>query len=145
MYNYQFAGAKDIFYALIQTETPYMQPNPNSEQPFPVNAKFSDPDFSACTTDACKSAWGLRIVDSSSIWGYGSGTYSFFSNYDQDCLADQSCQENMISVENSSNVNMFGISTKASVNMIVQDGTSMALDADNRSNFCATLGMFTIA
>ncbi|KAF2816299.1 glucan 1,3-beta-glucosidase [Mytilinidion resinicola] len=145
LYNYQFANAKDIFYALIQTETPYMQPNPNSEQPFTTNAKYSDPDFSACTTDACKSAWGLRIVDSSSIWGYGSGTYSFFSNYNQDCLATNSCQENMISVEKSSNVNMFGISTKAATNMITQDGTSMALDKDNRSNFCATLGMFTVA
>lgn len=145
LYNYQFASAKDIYYTLIQTETPYFQPNPDATTPFTTQATYSDPDFSTCTTAACKSAWGLRIVDSSDIWGFGSGTYSFFSNYNQDCLNTESCQENIVSVENSSNVNLFAVSTKASTNIIVQDGKSMALDSDNRSNFCATIAMFAVA
>ncbi|KAF1995621.1 glycoside hydrolase family 55 protein [Amniculicola lignicola CBS 123094] len=140
--QYQFQGAKDIFYGHIQTETPYYQPNPTAEVPFKVNAKYFDPDFSTCTTDGCKSAWGVRIIDSESIWAYGSGTYSFFQNYDQKCVVGQNCQENMIQIDGSSNVNLFGVSTKASVNMITQKGQGVVKDADNRSNFCATLAIF---
>ncbi|ORY13862.1 pectate lyase superfamily protein-domain-containing protein [Clohesyomyces aquaticus] len=140
--QYQFSGAKDIFYGAIQTETPYYQPNPSAAVPFKKNDKYFDPDFSQCTTDACKSAWAVRVLDSSSIWGFGSGTYSFFSNYDQECLKTDSCQENIIQVDNSTNVNLFGVSTKASVNMITQNGKGVALDKNNRSNFCATLAIF---
>ncbi|KAF2469872.1 pectin lyase-like protein [Lindgomyces ingoldianus] len=143
--QYQFQGAKDVFYGAIQTETPYYQPNPAATAPFKTNSKYFDPDFSKCTTDGCKSAWAVRVLDSSSIWGYGSGTYSFFSNYDQVCVTNQNCQENIIQVDNSTNVNMFGISTKASVNMITQNGQGVAKDKDNRSNFCATLAIFAQA
>ncbi|KAF2194498.1 glycoside hydrolase family 55 protein [Zopfia rhizophila CBS 207.26] len=140
--QYQFQGAKDIFYGAIQTETPYFQPNPDASVPFKTNEKYFDPDFSKCTTEGCKSAWAVRIIDSSSIWSYGSGTYSFFRNYDQKCVSDQNCQENIIQVDGSTNVNLFGVSTKASVNMITQNGQGVAKDEDNRSNFCATLAIF---
>ncbi|KAF2202472.1 pectin lyase-like protein [Delitschia confertaspora ATCC 74209] len=143
--QYQFQGAKDIFYALIQTETPYYQPNPSAAIPFKKNDKYFDPDFSQCTTERCKSAWALRVIDSSSIWGFGSGTYSFFSNYEQTCTASDNCQENIIQVDGSNNVNLFGVSTKASVNMITQGGNGVVKDADNRSNFCATLAIFAQA
>ena len=143
--QYQFQGAKDIFYALIQTETPYYQPNPDASVPFKANPKYFDPDFSACTTPGCKSAWALRIVDSTSIWGYGSGTYSFFSNYDQVCVAENNCQENIVAVDGSANVNLFAVSTKASVNMITQNGQGVVKDIDNRSNFCGTLAIFAQA
>jgi hypothetical protein len=140
--QYHFQGAKDIFYAVIQTETPYYQPNPDASVPFKTNAKYFDPDFSTCTTPGCKSAWALRIVDSSSIWGYGGGSYSFFQNYLQTCVAENNCQENIIQVDGSSNVNLFAVSTKASVNMITQGGRGVVKDFDNRSNFCATLAIF---
>ncbi|KAL6705632.1 hypothetical protein ACN47E_006579 [Coniothyrium glycines] len=139
--QYQMSGAKDIWFGTIQTETPYYQPNPVG--PFKVNTKFFDPDLSA---QNMTSAWGLRITDGSdSIWNYGSGTYSFFSNYDQVCVANQNCQENINEIENSTNVNIFGLSTKASVNMITSNGVGLAKDADNRSNFCATLAIFAQA
>lgn len=140
--QYHLQGAKDIFLGAIQTETPYYQPNPAATVPFKKNDKFFDPDFSQCTTDGCKSAWAVRIIDSSSIWIYGSGTYSFFSNYDQQCVTGQDCQQDINQVDNSSGVNWFGISTKASVNMITSNGQGLAKDADNRSNFCATLAIF---
>ncbi|KAF2011120.1 glycoside hydrolase family 55 protein [Aaosphaeria arxii CBS 175.79] len=143
--QYHFQGAKDIFFGAIQTETPYYQPNPSAAVPFKKNDKYFDPDFEACTTEACKSAWGVRIIDSESIWNYGAGVYSFFSNYDQKCVPGQNCQSDINQIENSTNVNIFALSTKASVNMITSGGQGIVKDEDNRSNFCATLAIFAQA
>lgn len=138
--QYQFSGAKDIWFGAIQTETPYYQPNPAATVPFKKNDKFFDPDMSNQT-----SAWAVRIIDSESIWNYGSGTYSFFSNYAQECVTGQNCQEHINEIESSTNVNIFGLSTKASVNMITSGGKGLAKDSDNRSNFCATMAIFAQA
>ncbi|KAH5162475.1 hypothetical protein HBH69_012330 [Parastagonospora nodorum] len=140
MSQYQFQGAKDIWYGAIQTETPYYQPNPLPTVPFKKNDKYFDPDM----TDL-KAAWAVRIINSTSIWNYGSGTYSFFDNYSQDCVANQNCQEHMNQIEDSTNVNIFGLSSKASVNMITSGGKGLLKDKDNRSNFCATVAIFAQA
>lgn len=143
LYNYQVANAKNVYMALIQTETPYYQSNPDSLQPFTPNPTFSDPDFSHCTTAACKKAWGLRVVGSSDIHVFGAGLYSFFDNYDQTCLATESCQENMVSLEcGNEAVYLWGLSTKASTNMVTVDGTGVVDQKDNRDNFCSTLAVF---
>ncbi|OAL05122.1 pectin lyase-like protein [Phaeosphaeriaceae sp. SRC1lsM3a] len=138
--QYQFQNAKDIWYGAIQTETPYYQPNPKANVPFTKNDKYFDPDMSNMS-----SAWAVRIIDSESIWNYGSGTYSFFDNYAQECVVGQNCQEHINEIEGSSNVNIFGLSTKASVNMISSGGKGLLKDKDNRSNFCATLAIFAQA
>ena len=68
--------------------------------------------------------------------------YSFFNDYEQNCLATESCQENMVHIQNSQ-VDMYAVSTKAAVNMIIDDNNGATVkDADNRSNFCATLAYF---
>jgi glucan 1,3-beta-glucosidase len=140
MSQYQFQGAKDIWYGAIQTETPYYQPNPAATVPFPKNDKYFDPDMSNVS-----SAWAVRIIDSSSLWNYGAGTYSFFDNYSQKCVTGENCQEHINEIESSSNINIFGLSTKASVNMISSGGKGLLKDEDNRSNFCATLAIFAQA
>ncbi|CAM1505217.1 Fc.00g108540.m01.CDS01 [Cosmosporella sp. VM-42] len=144
MYNYQFKNAANVYMALIQTETAYMQGNPDALTPFEVNTAFSDPDFKAtCTgSDTCARTWGFRAIDSKDIFLYGGGLYSFFNNYDQECVAANNCQDNMISLENSS-VHMYAVSTKASVNMVTVDGKSAALDKDNRNNFCAAIALLS--
>lgn len=145
LYNYQIQKSAAVYLALIQTETPYFQGNPAATTPFTANADFGDPDFSAsCPSgdgSGCQRSWGLRVVDSSDVFVYGAGLYSFFDNYDQTCLDTQSCQENVVSIENSK-VHLYGLSTKATVNMLTLDGKSAALDKDNRNNFCATLAYF---
>ncbi|ETS76517.1 hypothetical protein PFICI_11904 [Pestalotiopsis fici W106-1] len=144
MYNYQITNARNVWMSVIQTETAYMQGNPDATTPFTVNEGYFDPDFStSCdgSSTNCARTWGLRVVNSSDIYVFGGGLYSFFDNYDQDCLATESCQENIVSIEDSS-VHLFGISTKASVNMITLDGQSMALDKDNRNTFCAAIAKF---
>ncbi|EEP82172.1 hypothetical protein UREG_07037 [Uncinocarpus reesii 1704] len=141
LYNYQLHNAKNVYMALIQTETPYFQSNPDALVPFEPNPKFNDPTFGDCTTAACKKAWGLRAVQSSDIYLFGGGLYSFFENYNQDCLDTESCQLNMVDID-CSKVYLYGMSTKASTNMITSRGEALVLQKDNRNNFCSTLAFF---
>jgi hypothetical protein len=143
LYNYQVANASNVYMALIQTETPYFQSNPDASSPFTSNSAYSDPVFSG--TPSANKAWGLRIVDSEDVFIFGAGLYSFFDNYSQTCLDTESCQENMVSLENSGNIHLYGLSTKASTNMVTVDGSSAALDSDNRNTFCATISIFELA
>ncbi|KAF1986774.1 glycoside hydrolase family 55 protein [Aulographum hederae CBS 113979] len=159
LYNYQLNGAQNVFMGFIQTETPYYQSNPVATTPFLL--QDSDPKFEDCTDNACKKSWGVRVIDSKDVFIYGAGLYSFFENYAQTCVSGQDCQTNMVAVEGTtSNLNMFALSTKASVNMVTNyvgaagAATQEALgkraakavnsvqDADNRSNFCATLAFW---
>ncbi|KAH0272476.1 pectin lyase-like protein, partial [Aureobasidium melanogenum] len=99
LYNYQFASANEIYASAIQTETAYMQNNPNAIVPYPPKSDWNDPDFSNCFTSNCPKTWGLRIFNSTYIFVYGAGMYSFFNNYDSGCLATTNCQQNMNLVE----------------------------------------------
>lgn len=140
LYNYQIANASNVYMALIQTETPYFQSNPDASTPFTSNSAYSDPVFSG--TASVNKAWGLRIVDSEDVFVYGAGLYSFFDNYSQTCLDTESCQDNIVSLENSDSIYLYGLSTKAATNMVTVDGQSGALDSDNRNSFCATIASF---
>jgi len=142
LYNYQISHAKNVYMGIIQSETPYMQANPVATTAFPPQTAFNDPTFAECTTNACKKSWGLRVLDSSDILVYGAGLYSFFDNYDQTCLATESCQENMVSLEGCNHVYLWGLSTKASTNMVTIDGKGAVDQKDNRDNFCSTIALF---
>ncbi|KAL9116255.1 MAG: hypothetical protein Q9227_000626 [Pyrenula ochraceoflavens] len=143
LYNYQLDGAQDNYIALAQTETFYGQSNPDAlGGGFTPNAQFNDPDFADCTTESCKKTWGLRVVDSSDILMFGGGLYSFFDNYKQSCLDTESCQENMVDIQCSDNVHIYGLSTKASVSMVSQNGQSQVKGLDNDDNFCQTIAVF---
>ncbi|KAI0393912.1 glycoside hydrolase family 55 protein [Xylariaceae sp. FL0594] len=144
LYNYQISNAKNVFLGMAQTETAYMQGNPDATQGVVVNEGYFDPDFKATclgSSHRCARTWGMRVTNSSDVYVLGAGMYSFFDNYGQECLAGESCQDNMISIENS-NVQLYGISTKASVNMITVDGQSIAEDKDNRNTFCAAIAKY---
>lgn len=76
------------------------------------------------------------------MYTFGAGLYSFFDNYSQTCLDTESCQENMVEVD-CSNVHLYGLSTKASVNMVTSSsGHALVLGSDNVSNFCSTIALF---
>ena len=146
LYNYQIAHAKDVYMGLIQTETPYMQGKPTALSGgfVPDTKHFSDPDFADCKTDACKKAWGLRIVGSRDVLVYGAGLYSFFDNYGQSCLKGENCQENMVDVQCSSDVYLYGLSTKAARDMVSVDGKGLVKDTENRNGFCATVAVLEV-
>ncbi|RAL05308.1 exo-beta-1,3-glucanase Exg0 [Aspergillus ibericus CBS 121593] len=142
LYNYQVSNAKGVFMGLIQTETPYYQANPNALTPFTPQTAWNDPDFSYCTTDSCRKAWGLRVLNSTETYVYGAGLYSFFDNYSQTCLDTESCQENIVEVD-CSDVHIYGLSTKASTNMITSSsGDSIVPQEGNESSYCSTIALF---
>ncbi|OOQ90434.1 exo-beta-1,3-glucanase Exg0 [Penicillium brasilianum] len=142
LYNYQVSNAANVFMGLIQTETPYYQSNPTALVPFTPQDSWNDPDFSTCTTASCKKAWGLRVMNTSDLFIYGAGLYSFFENYAQTCLNSEDCQENMVEVD-CSDVHIYGLSTKAAVNMVTSAaGDSLVPEKPNKSNFCSTIALF---
>ncbi|KAJ5385529.1 hypothetical protein N7517_003440 [Penicillium concentricum] len=142
LYNYQVSSAKNVFMGLIQTETPYYQSNPNSLTPFTPQKSWNDPDFSNCTTNSCRKAWGLRVLGSEDVFVYGAGLYSFFENYAQSCLNSEDCQENMVEVD-CSDVKLYGLSTKAAVNMVTSsNGKALVPGKPNKSNYCSTIALF---
>nr|POE73033.1 glucan 1,3-beta-glucosidase [Quercus suber] len=151
LYNYQFDGVQALFSGFMQTETPYMQPNPASTSPFTVNPSYDDPDFEICngsdtSTNSvpCKNAWGLRVVDSKGVLIYSTGFYSFFNNYAQTCVGPdaENCQEFVIHLQNSQ-VDMYAVTTKAVVNMIADDSHSGYITgADNRGVYGDTVAYY---
>ncbi|KAI0154698.1 glycoside hydrolase family 55 protein [Xylariaceae sp. FL1272] len=144
-YNYQFANTKNIFASMFQTETPYYQPLPDATTVFPVTASRNDPNLStSCNGVAgnCKDAWGLRIINSSAMFVYGAGHYSFFNNYSTTCstvAAGENCQSRIVSLESVSNINIYGLNTIGSLSMLDRDGTSVASWKDNVNVFPASV------
>lgn len=143
LYNYHLENAKNVYMTVIQTETAYFQGNPDARVPFEYNAKYYDPDWSWCgDSDRCARTWGLRVVGSSDILFYGGGMYSFFENYAQECLDTEDCQEHMVDIIDS-DITMYGVTTKASINVISSNGQGlMTHDAENESVFCASVAFF---
>ena len=144
LYNFEFAHAQNVYAGVLQSETPYMQSNPTAlNGGFQPSTTYSDPDFGSCNGNAaCEKAWGLRVYASTNILVYGAGLYSFFDNYDQTCLASESCQVNMVSIECSTTAYLWALSTKASTNMVTVDGVGVVKQEDNMSNFCQTIAVF---
>jgi hypothetical protein len=145
LYQYQLSGAKNVYVGLSQTETPYYQAPPISVVPFAPNSAWDDPTYSKCTKDTCRKSWGIRIKDSTDVYWYGAGSYSFFDRYDQACVDANNCQVNMVGVEgNNDRVFLFGVSTKASDSIITfADETKSIPQGDNANTFCQTVGIFT--
>ncbi|CAO3665510.1 unnamed protein product [Umbelopsis vinacea] len=148
LYQYQISGASNVYMGMIQTETPYYQPAPGAPAPYTPIASIADPTFHNCAAGnlTCPMAWGLRVVNSKNIYIYGAGLYNFFSNYDQTCLATESCQDSMVDLENSNNqVYIYNLNTKAATNMIWSSKQgALAKQADNTNGFCQTINAFLI-
>ncbi|KAJ1568891.1 hypothetical protein HK405_012522 [Cladochytrium tenue] len=146
LYNYQLSGARNVFMGLIQTETPYYQATPVATTPFVpglAGSSWNDPTFSTCTTSACEKAWGLRIVNSQDVLVYGAGLYSFFDDYTQTCIASNTCQTNIASVENSTRVNLFALTTIGTTNLVTLNGVGVAPASANTDVYGSTLVRFT--
>ncbi|CZT23764.1 related to glucan 1,3-beta-glucosidase [Ramularia collo-cygni] len=139
IYNYQFDSVKAVFGGFMQTETPYFQPNPLVPAPLAFNKAYRDPDFSICPDGSdnnevpCKDAWGLRVVNSQGVLIYATGFYSFFNNYSQVCTPLGNCQEYMIRIQNSQ-VDMYTVTTKAAVKMIMDDRVNSPIIAAKNHN-----------
>lgn len=133
---------------MIQTETPYYQPAPLANVPYPVISSLADPTFSNCASGSltCAMAWGLRVLNSNNVFVYGAGLYNFFSNYDQTCLTTESCQDAMADLENSnSHLYVYNLNTKAATDMVWSSANGvLAKQADNVNGFCQSINAFLV-
>jgi glucan 1,3-beta-glucosidase len=86
------------------------------------------------------------VIDSSDIFIYGSGHYSFFNNYDTSCNTFENgsnCQARMVSLEGDvSNFNIYCLNTVGTENMATRDGRDLARWQDNVNTFCANIMLF---
>ncbi len=82
------------------------------------------------------------MVNSTYIFVYGAGLYSFFNNYDQGCLITESCQTLMVSLEQSEGIYLYALNTKAATNMVEVDQVAIVPQAANPNGFCQTLAIF---
>ncbi|THX21005.1 glycoside hydrolase family 55 protein, partial [Aureobasidium pullulans] len=142
LYNYQIASAKEIYISAIQSETAYMQDNPNAISPYPPLSNWNDPTFSDCFTVNCPKTWGLRIFNSTYIFAYGAGMYSFFNNYDSGCLATTNCQQKMVSVEQSQGIYLYAVNTVGSSNLVTVDQVDLVPAISNANGFADTVAIF---
>lgn len=146
LYNYQFSGTSNVFMGAIQQETAYFQSNPIATVPFTPQTAWNDPTYSDCVQTNCYKTWGLRILNSTNIFMYGGGLYSFFENWSvTQCLATESCQQHMVDIQNSSDVYLWALSTKGSQYMISYEGTDVVPYAVNKANFCECIVLFELA
>lgn len=119
LYQYNLFGSNDIYLGHMQTETPYFQPDPPATSPFSIGQFNGDPKFENCNGNkACEEAWALRIINSTNIFIYSAGFYSFFQNFNVSCAATENCQESVIDIGFSEGVWMYNVFTKGAIQVI---------------------------
>jgi glucan 1,3-beta-glucosidase len=124
MYQYQLVGASNVYLGHMQTETPYYQPSPNALQPYKASASAfpSDPIFTDCSSDLCRGAWALRVLNSSDVFIYSAGFYSFFQNNELGCVGENKCQFALIDTNFADALYVYNIFTKGSIQVVSPQG-----------------------
>lgn len=141
LYQYQVSNAKNLVMGMIQTESPYFQPVPKAPAPFTVGLFPNDPTFSECSPSSLKCAisWAVRVIESSTVYMLGSGLYSWFSDYSQDCLRTEDCQDRGFYIEESSDVWIFNLVTKAIRESISPKGETPLYAKDTKNGYTSSL------
>ncbi|OBT56198.1 hypothetical protein VE04_02872 [Pseudogymnoascus sp. 24MN13] len=141
LYQYQFSNAKNILMAMIQTESPYYQVVPEGPAPFTIGQFANDPTFADCPegSSTCAVSWGVRIIDSEQIHILGAGLYSWFSKYSQDCLDTEDCQDRVFEIDQSSNIWIYNLCTKAVREMVSPAKDVATIAADNKNGFMSSI------
>ncbi|KAI1790568.1 exo-beta-1,3-glucanase [Ganoderma leucocontextum] len=134
LYQYNLVGAKDHYMGLIQTETPYYQPDPAPPSPFAANSTLHDPKHSSGNA-----AWAVNIESSTDIIIFGAGTYSFYTNYKQTCLTSTNCQNQLFNINSDSSVSLYSLATVGSTNMLSIDGQPVVPASANVNGFQSSL------
>ncbi|KAH7312687.1 hypothetical protein B0I35DRAFT_411378 [Stachybotrys elegans] len=123
LYQWQLLDAKNIVIGHIQTETPYYQSDPDATDPYIIGEWPSDPTFLDCEDDLCKRAWALRILNSTDVFMYAMGFYSFFDNYRLGCAPQEDCQKSLIDTNYAGNTWLYNIFTKGNHEIISPGGS----------------------
>lgn len=135
-YQYNFHNAANIYAGMIQTESPYYQPNPKPPAPFTdvVGKMVGDPKYDCATNDpfnGCDESWSTIVTGSENIFIAAAGLYSWFSTYSQSCIDTQECQKSLLLLnDNGANVRITNLVTIGAKYMAVMGGKGIAA-ADN--------------
>ncbi|KAF7552507.1 hypothetical protein G7Z17_g4263 [Cylindrodendrum hubeiense] len=145
LYQYQLSGAENVMMGLVQTESPYFQPYPSSPGPFynQLGAFPDDPNFQDCAEDdaSCGFSWGVRVIDSKTVYVLGTGLYSWFQKYDRKCIDNgkMNCQEKIFYTEQTSDIWIYNLVT-IGVTEMISPFSGEPMDAiSNRNGFASSL------
>ena len=119
-----------------------MQNNPNALASFQPREDYHDPQFANCFLPTCAKTYGLAIQNSTYIFNYGAGLYSFFNNYDSGCITTTNCQQFMVTIKESEAIYLFGLNTIAAQTLVEVDGVSLVPEGPNVNTFCRTVALF---
>ena len=129
MYQYMIRGANNLFFGMMQTETPYFQSFPIAPKPFDKSVGLfkSDPTFSDCQPGIPGScmAWGVMIEQSSNVLVYGAGLYSWFQKYNQGCLSEFNCQKKILRLVQDKNIYIYNLATVGTTDMVTSPGARL--------------------
>ncbi|KAF4951438.1 hypothetical protein FSARC_12921 [Fusarium sarcochroum] len=145
LYQYQLSGAKNVLLGLIQTESPYYQPHPASPGPFDIQlAAFADdPLFEDCGEDSttCGLSWAARMIDSQTIYVLGTGMYSWFQEYDRECIDNGkgNCQDRIFYTEQTSDIWIYNLVTVGASEMISPFNGQPVNATENLNGFASSL------
>ncbi|KAJ6070768.1 CAZyme family GH55 [Penicillium canescens] len=135
---YGTASEHSIF---LSTESPYFQPTPPMPEPFKIGKFPNDPESAECKE--CTTSWAVRMINSESIYMLGAGMYSWFNSYSQDCLKTEDCQEKGFYIEQSSDIWIVNLVTKAIFQTISPHGEIANWAKDTRNGYMSSmLGWF---
>ncbi|OOF92665.1 glycoside hydrolase family 55 protein, partial [Aspergillus carbonarius ITEM 5010] len=122
LYQYELLNASTIYLGHMQTETPYYQPSPNALSPYTIGLFSGDPTFSDCSDDLCRGAWALRVLNSTDIFIYSAGFYSWFKDYDESCVDDATCQLALVDTNYANGLWLYNLFTKGGVQVVSPEG-----------------------
>lgn len=143
LYQYNFAGAQNVFSALQQSETPYWQGRGNALAPAPWASDLipSDPDFSNCAPDdaTCRMAFFELFKNSSNLYLYGGCLWVFFND---NSACGTACQQNAIRNVDSSEVYLYSTNTRGVANMILDETKVIARQNANAGGWGGVIAAY---
>ncbi|KIJ09280.1 glycoside hydrolase family 55 protein [Paxillus involutus ATCC 200175] len=86
-------------------------------------------------------AWAMYVQSSSDIILFGAGFYSFFQNYDQTCLATNTCQTQIFNMEpdSASSVTVYSLSSVGASYQLSVGLVGVVKEGDNPDGFQETV------
>ncbi|KAF8446401.1 exo-beta-1,3-glucanase [Boletus edulis BED1] len=134
LYQYNFHAAQNHWIGFAQTETPYYQPVPPAPQPYSINSAYYDPVFNSSNP----MAWAMYVVQSWDLTLFGGGFYSFFQNYTQGCLANYTCQNGILNIDDQSTIMLYSVSTVGTTYQLTIQEQGIINEKYNRDGFQET-------
>ncbi|CCF54366.1 hypothetical protein NDA11_001737 [Ustilago hordei] len=161
LYQYNIVNANNIFISLAQTESAYFQgkgrPVASQEEPLQI-ARYKDPDLQLSSAESASSPFqnpnssyenrglAMRIANSTNVFIYGAGLYSFFDNYDQSQVSNRKSQKRLLWMQHlhdNANVWVLNLNTIGVQKMLTVDGEDTVDEGSLRNGFGNTLAVWS--